>query len=146
MTALTAHMIDGSTITARIGDDGTWEYDSSFVLQTDGFYFPGMTINQNTPTASVAMEGASVVFRMGASSNPVPPVSYDFQWFTIDTFSREGKECFIEDSQTVTHCRVIVSADLEMTAPVNQVPLPGWSIGVTMALIIGVGIGVMRKR
>jgi hypothetical protein len=146
MTALTAHMIDGSTITARVGDDGTWEYDSSFVLQTDGFYQPGMTINQNTPTASVAMEGTAIVFRMGASSDPVFPYGQDFQKFEIDTFTRAGRECFTEDHTTVTHCRVIVSADLEMTAPVNQVPLPGWSIGVTMALIIGVGIGVMRKR
>lgn len=146
MTTLTAHMIDGSTITAHVGDDGTWDYDSSFVLQTDGFYQPGMTINQNTPAASVATEGTAIVFRMGSTNDPVFPYGQDFQKFEIDTFTRAGRECFTEDHTTVTHCRVIVSADLHITPVAQAVPIPGWAGIVAFCLIIGVGIGAIRKR
>jgi len=146
MITLQAQMDDGSIVDAIFNDDGTFTYSSEFRLQIDGFYFPGLTIFQSTPLASAAVESATLYFRIGAASWPQLPYGHDYQEFKIDMWTRQGQECYIDDGSTVVHCRQIVSADLETTAPpVNQVPLPGWSIGVTMALIIGIAVRAARR-
>jgi len=146
MITLTAQMSDASTITATYNDNGTFAYSSSFVLQVTGFYFPGMTISHDTPIASAVMEGTRLVFRLGASTDPVLPYGQDFQKFEIDTFTRQGQECFTEDGQTITHCRSIVSADLSTTAPEShQVPIPGWALIVLGVMLVAARMTVCRR-
>ena len=147
MITLTATMIDGSLVTGTLRDDGTFDYLSLHVIQIDGYRFPGLAMTETTPLSSAVVEGTHLVFRIGATGTPPFPHPQDFQWFDLDTWTRKGQECFVEDHQTAVHCRAIVSVDLTTTAPVSQqVPLPGWSIGVTFSLICWIGAWVMRRR
>ena len=138
MITLTAQMSDASTIAATFNDDGTFAYASSFVMQPDGFYFPGLSMSETTPLASAAREGTTLFFRIGAASWPAPPYGQDYQEFRIDTITRQGRECFIGDGSTVVHCRSIVTADFVTTAPEShQVPmLPGgWMMALFLLLV-----------
>lgn len=133
---------DGSIAlgTVKFEPSTTFTYVSEFKAQPSGFFFPGLTMTDLTPSASAAIEGGDLVMRIGASTLPPLPFGNDYQEFRLRP-DLTGQECFIEDRTTVSQCRQIASAtvDIDHVQPVPVPPAVGLLGASLLLLVVGLG-------
>lgn len=134
-----ATMSDGSILNASAyiqGPTPEFTYSSSFKTQPNGFLFPGLTITEESPLVSVALEGVDLVFRVGSTHFTKLPYGQDFQEFRINILNSSGQECFIEDNTTQVHCRSVVDATVIQDPAAPPVPLmPSW-VGLCFGVVL----------